>query len=193
MQTMRHLKSNAYTSMPWKNGGGVTTEIIVHPAGATMTDFDWRISMADVAQDGPFSIFPEIERTLSILEGNGMSLSIDGKDPVALTVESAPLPFAADVPVDATLTDGPIVDLNVMSRRGHFRHRVEKHRGELRLQPAFSTTTFIFAVDQAAVSSGSETIDLERRDGLLIEPGAAIAVRSADQSGQFFIVTFDRG
>ena len=40
---------------------------------------------------------------------------------------------------------------------------------------------------------GSETIDLERRDGLLIEPGAAIAVRSADQSGQFFIVTFDRG
>ncbi|MBM7325185.1 HutD family protein, partial [Agrobacterium sp. S2] len=49
--------------MPWKNGGGVTTEIIVHPAKASMADFDWRISMANVAQDGPFSIFPGVDRT----------------------------------------------------------------------------------------------------------------------------------
>lgn len=67
MQKMRHLENTAYTSMPWKNGGGVTTEIIVHPAKAPMADFDWRISMANVAQDGPFSIFPGVDRTLCIL------------------------------------------------------------------------------------------------------------------------------
>lgn len=85
--TEEHLHINAL-----KNGGGITTEIIVHPANASMADFDWRMSMADVAQDGPFSIFPGIDRTLCILEGAGMSLSIDEREPVVLAMDSDPRP-----------------------------------------------------------------------------------------------------
>lgn len=189
---MRHLQNTAYISMPWKNGGGVTTEIIVHPANASMADFDWRISMADVAQDGPFSIFPGIDRTLCILEGNGMSLSIDGREPVALTMESDPLPFAADVPVYAVLTDGPIIDLNVMSRRGHYAHRVEKHRGALTVHSTLSTVTVIFATDPLTVSSRGDTMHLQRRDCLLLERGAEFTVKGVKQDGRFFVVTFDQ-
>lgn len=189
---MRHLQKSTYTSMPWKNGGGVTTEIIVHPANASMSDFDWRISMANVAQDGPFSLFPGIDRTLCILEGNGMSLGIDAHEPVWLNTESAPLPFAADVPVDAVLTDGPIVDLNVMSRRGHYVHRVERHRGALTVHSTASTVTLIFATDAVSVSSTGETIHLQRRDGLLLEPGAEFAVNGFDEDSRFFVVTFDQ-
>ncbi|WCJ65072.1 HutD family protein [Agrobacterium tumefaciens] len=189
---MRHLQNSNYTSMPWKNGGGITTEIIVHPADASMADFDWRMSMADVAQDGPFSIFPGIDRTLCILEGAGMSLSIDEREPVVLATDSDPLPFAADVPVNAVLTDGPIVDLNVMSRRGHYTHRVERHRGALTVRSASSTMTIIFATEPVTVSSGGEIMHLQRRDSVLLERGTGFTAQAIEKDGRFFVVTFDQ-
>lgn len=123
---MRILRASEYKTMPWKNGGGVTVEIAIHPPGASVDAFDWRVSMATVAQDGPFSSFPGIDRTLAIIEGNGLALAISGHEPVALTTKSTPLPFAADVPVDATLMDGAIVDLNIMTRRFILRPRRAK-------------------------------------------------------------------
>lgn len=55
---MKIIRASEYKTMPWKNGGGVTVEIAIHPPGASVNAFDWRISMATVAQDGPFSSFP---------------------------------------------------------------------------------------------------------------------------------------
>lgn len=121
---MKILRAADHKRMPWKNGGGETVEIAISPAGAGLADFDWRVSMATVASDGPFSVFPGIDRTLSILEGNGMRLFIDGRRPVPLTQESEPLFFPADVPVAAELDDGAITDLNVMTRRSALRHSV---------------------------------------------------------------------
>lgn len=77
---MKILRASEYKTMPWKNGGGVTVEIAIHPPSASMDAFDWRISMATVAQDGPFSSFPGIDRTLAIIEGNGMALAIAGDE-----------------------------------------------------------------------------------------------------------------
>lgn len=122
---MKLLRQADYKRMPWKNGGGETTEIAVSPPTAGLDDFDWRISMALVKGDGPFSIFPGIDRTLSILEGNGMRLTIDGAR-FDLKLASAPLPFAGDVTTDAVLLDGAITDLNVMTRRGAYRHQVQR-------------------------------------------------------------------
>lgn len=111
--------------MPWKNGGGETVELLVHPAGAGLDAFDWRISMARVAADGPFSAFPGVDRTLTVLDGDGLALAIAGRDPIRLTPGSPPLAFAADAPCAGRLLGGPVTDLNVMTRRGHFVHAVE--------------------------------------------------------------------
>lgn len=119
------LRAAQHVAMPWKNGGGETREIAVHPPGASLDDFGWRISMASVRGDGPFSLFPGVERTLCILEGEGMELVIGNAPPVILTTASAPLPFACDIPCAARLIGGPVLDLNVMTRRGQFRHHVE--------------------------------------------------------------------
>ncbi len=128
---MRILRSADHRRMPWKNGGGETTEVIVSPANAGLDDFDWRVSMARVETDGPFSSFPGIDRTLAILEGEGLVLKLEGRIPIGLTSRSEPLPFPADVPTSAGLIGGPIVDLNVMSRRGKVRHSVERlHLGK---------------------------------------------------------------
>ncbi|WP_331372105.1 HutD/Ves family protein [Sinorhizobium chiapasense] len=123
---MKILRSNEYRRMPWKNGGGETVEIAVSPERASFSDFDWRISMATVASDGSFSSFPGIDRTLSILEGAGMTLAIEGRPPKLLTVADPPLSFPAEAPTSATLRDGPVIDLNVMTRRGVLKHRVRR-------------------------------------------------------------------
>jgi environmental stress-induced protein Ves len=110
--------------MPWKNGAGETTEIAVSPLGASLDAIDWRLSMASVAADGPFSIFEGIDRTLAVLEGEGIRLSFGNSAPVALSPSSPPFCFRGDVSVTGNLLGGPITDFNVMTRRGTFRHQV---------------------------------------------------------------------
>ena len=126
---MRIIRAADCLVMPWKNGGGATTEIAVAPEGASLNDFDWRISMAHVGQDGPFSSFPGIDRTLSVLTGAGITLAFGDGEHARLDRSSMPHPFAADRAVEGQLVDGPIDDLNVMSRRDRWRHRVERLSG----------------------------------------------------------------
>lgn len=123
---MRILRASNYRRMRWKNGGGETTEIIVSPDGAALDAFNWRVSMAHVATDGPFSLFLGVDRTLAVLNGNGIRLRVDGIGEVDLTKASAPFAFAADSAAGADLIDGPIHDLNVMSRRGVVRHTLSR-------------------------------------------------------------------
>jgi environmental stress-induced protein Ves len=123
---MRHLPKSHFKSMPWKNGGGETIEILNDPDGAGLDDFQWRISMARVAQDGAFSNFPQIDRHLAVLDGDRMDLIIDGKPACRLTPESQAFSFAGDVLVEAVLGQGPITDLNVMVRRGAWLATVER-------------------------------------------------------------------
>lgn len=112
--------------MPWKNGGGETAEIAVFPPAAGLSEFGWRISMATVSSDGPFSAFPGIDRTLTILSGTGMELAIAERAAVTLDPQSPPLAFPADVATSARLTGGTVIDLNIMTRRGTFTHHVER-------------------------------------------------------------------
>lgn len=112
--------------MPWKNGGGETREIVVSPAGATLETLDWRVSLATVAEDGPFSVFKGVQRTLCVIHGSGIQLQTGDRAPVDLHVTSAPYAFDGEVATSARLIAGPIEDLNVMSRRGRFRHGVRR-------------------------------------------------------------------
>ena len=108
------LASSRHRRMPWKNGGGETVEVAVYPEGSDLAGFGWRVSMATVASDGPFSSFPGVDRTLAVLSGDGMELEIDGMGRQVLGPHGAPLAFPADAPTFARLTGGPITDLNVM-------------------------------------------------------------------------------
>jgi environmental stress-induced protein Ves len=123
---MRIIRAGDCRTTPWKNGGGSTTEIAIGPAGASLEDFDWRISMARVAADGPFSDFPGIDRTLAVIKGGGMVLTIGDRPRATLSRGSDPVSFSGDTPTSARLTAGEITDLNVMTRRGRFGHRVER-------------------------------------------------------------------
>ena len=175
---MRILRATDHKRMPWRNGGGETVEIAVFPETAALGDFDWRVSMATVATDGPFSIFEGIDRTLSILTGNGMSLAIDSRQAMLLTKSSEPLAFAADVPVTATLANGPITDLNVMTRRGRLVHSVETIPIDGSREEALPAGTVLLLCRDGSVACGygGETADLENDDALLIDDDRSSSV-----------------
>ena len=85
---MRIVRRAELTGQPWRNGGGVTWQIAAGPDGADVARFDWRLSMAEVAADGPFSAFAGIDRTLTLLQGAGLELDFGGAA-VRLAVRSA--------------------------------------------------------------------------------------------------------
>ncbi len=157
---MRILRAADYRVMPWKNGGGTTTEIAVAPQGAGLDDFDWRISMARVEGSGPFSSFTGIDRTLSVLEGEGIVLDIAGRPSARLTALSAPLSFPGDVPTGATLIGGPITDLNVMTRRSRMTHAVERLSvsGDLEIEPAADTPLVLTVAGVRIFTDGNPSL-----------------------------------
>ncbi|MBV2182925.1 MAG: HutD family protein [Rhizobium sp.] len=108
---------------------GETVELAVFPPGASVGDFDWRISMASLVADGAFSLFPGDRPDPVHPVGEGLSLSVEGHQTVDLTPGTPPHFFSPDRPTSASLTAGPVADLNVMTRRGRFAHRVTRHQG----------------------------------------------------------------
>ena len=123
MTTHCVLSPSDYRRMPWKNGGGRTTEIAAHPAGSGTASFVWRVSVADVEKDGPFSRFPDVDRTLVLLEGMGMRLSGDG-EPLELRAPFEPIGFSGDIELTCGLIAGPVRDFNLMVRRGAARGEI---------------------------------------------------------------------
>lgn len=179
--------------MPWKNGGGVTTEIVVSPAAAGLDDFDWRVSMARVENGGPFSQFAGIDRTLAVLEGEGISLDIAGRPSVAVTKAAAPLSFPADTPTMAALIAGPITDLNVMTRRSRMTHAVERLviSAPLEIQPK-ADTTLILSLDGEITVAGAMPARLGPLDTLLVEPNAGRMLIEPAGITTLFVVRIDR-
>lgn len=118
-----------YRRFAWKNGLGSTTEIAVHPPRADFEHFVWRASVADVAQDGPFSTFPGIDRTLVLLQGAGMRLTGEG-EPLEIRALHEPVAFAGDVGLHCALNAGAVRDFNLMVRRGIARGEVFVVRDE---------------------------------------------------------------
>jgi environmental stress-induced protein Ves len=168
---MRIIHAADYRRMPWKNGGGETTEIAVSPPGAALDGFAWRISMARVASDGPFSLFPGIDRTLMILAGSGIRLAIAGRPPVDLTAFSDPLAFPGDIAAAARLIEGPVVDLNVMTRRGRLTHDVTRLRLDEPIGLAIDADAALLLchAGSVAVATSDGTARLGALDSLLVE------------------------
>lgn len=167
---MRVLRAKDYRRMPWKNGGGETLEIAVEPPQAALDTFDWRISMARVERDGPFSQFPGVDRTLTVVSGQGCEIHVDQSPPSELTPISDPFAFSGDAATHATLIRGAVTDLNVMTRRATHRHVVQRLRfvGSRELK-ATAALTALFVVDgRLQVVSVDDGANLHAFDVLLL-------------------------
>jgi environmental stress-induced protein Ves len=114
---MNLVRCDAVEPQPWRNGCGLTRELLAWPPRAGPHD-DWalRISVADIRADGPFSAFAGIDRWFVVLEGNGVVLALpEGKR--CIDAGDAPLPFRGEAAPPCELLDGPTRDLNLMLKR----------------------------------------------------------------------------
>lgn len=175
---------------PWKNGAGITREIAVGPEGSGASEFDWRFSLAEVEQDAPFSAFPGIDRCIVLLRGAGLRLrSGDAKLDHRLDQPLAPFHFSGDMPLEATLIDGPSSDFNVMTRRSAWCCEVTAHHGNIEL--AGADVTLLLCSEGEWIVAGTKPQALRPMQALLWRaPSPRISVRalSPNQAGALLLV-----
>ena len=130
------VSKNTFQRAVWKNGLGHTDQIGIHPLNADLrrADFLWRVSSARIEQASDFSLFPNHDRVIVILEGGGVKLThhfpeLNEEETVELP-ESEPYEFPGDVKSRCELLGGAVTDLSVFIRKGEVGARVECLRFE---------------------------------------------------------------
>jgi environmental stress-induced protein Ves len=146
--------------MPWANGRGTSFEIASDRNESE--EWTWRLAMAPVNEDGAFSRIECVNRFLAVVQGNGMLLSVDRKK-----LQCQPMQvvrFRGDAITDATLTDGPITDINLMIRR-------KEADGEMAIfseaGPLNGASIVVAVGGSAQLQCGSSTIELGLHDSIL--------------------------
>jgi environmental stress-induced protein Ves len=192
---MRRLDHATFRTMPWKDGGGTTTEVLTVPAGATLDTFEARVSFARVESDGPFSRFVGIDRTLVLTAGNGILLDTVDESVTLLESTSPPFVFAGDDPCGATLKDGPVSDLNVMSRRSVMKHRAIRVKldAEQSLACAGALSVIVILSGDLTATDDAGALTLTTGDVLTLAPGEPLViVRPSGAGAEVLLVDFTR-
>lgn len=139
------IPQNLFKNIPWKNGKGVTLELALNDGG-TLNQFDWRLSIAKVDNDGEFSDFNGYTRNLVLIDGKGVLLNhnesqIDRLDNI-LDFST----FDGSNKTHATLIAGPITDLNLMTRTRDFAGSVETFSGSHKITLKYSQLCFVYGL-----------------------------------------------
>jgi environmental stress-induced protein Ves len=171
--SIQRFDLNEIAAQPWKNGAGTTREIARDGPPET---FNWRLSLAQVEHDAPFSAYRGIDRCIVLMSGAGMQLRADdGGIDHRLDAPLVPFHFSGDAALTATLIDGASSDFNVMTRRGAFRSEVTCHRAGVNLERAHVVLLLCSAGHWIMHLGGSH--ELSPMQALLVRaPPAAIAI-----------------
>jgi environmental stress-induced protein Ves len=171
----RLLPQAGFRAMPWRNGGGTTWEIAQGNFDGG-EGWDWRLSRAEIASDGPFSVFPQIDRVLTVIEGEGITLRLDDAAPRTLYA-GEDIRFAGEVSVGCTLVDGPTRDLNLMVDR-----RAAQFRTDGPMTAPEGAVLVLYAFEDVVVAMGQERMTVLAGDAAMGEGGSAECV-----SGRAFV------
>ncbi|MDO7538754.1 HutD family protein [Acinetobacter nosocomialis] len=166
------IRADQYTKMLWKNGAGFTLEIARSQGEA---DFDWRISMADVTTSGPFSLFPNKQRIISVLDGQGIVLHVD-ELPAKTLKQGDIFAFHGESQVQSELLEGAIRDLNLIYDPAKYHARFQ-WLNDAAEQAFISSADLIFIFNQGSETqvnvddhsvqiAAHETLKIEKKSGV---------------------------
>lgn len=186
----RVLPAYEYRRTRWRNGGGWTREIHAEP-GAGEVDWDWRLSIAEVTADGPFSAFPGVDRELVLLSGEGLRLVFADDEPVEVRPPYGRHRFAGEAAVQGELIDGPTHDFNLMWRR-------DRYDADLWRRPLVgamvvfadpgTTWALHLLAGQARFADGSGLPDLAMGDTALLQAGSTRLRHVLDGAGEALLM-----
>lgn len=148
------LPRAAYRRSAWKNGGGVTHEIIRVPVDG---DFQWRLSVAEIVRSGPFSDFTGYSRTMVLLAGEGLTLRAPGGGSTVLSAPGQLIQFDGATSMQCELTGGPCTDLNLMVAHavGAIGAHVQTLQEPVTVPSARLQTRVVFALQQSVALTDS--------------------------------------
>jgi uncharacterized protein len=132
------------TPTPWRNGGGMTHELVVFPV---REHWHWRMSIAAIDRPGPFSRFEGVQRWLTVLQGGGVRLSVGGTSHT-LTPASEPLAFDGAAEALCEPLGGATLDFNLMVRQG--RGHMQRVCGDIALAVASGSAIALWSGNEAA-------------------------------------------
>ena len=112
---MKIIRQDEYREGRWRNGMGVSWDIASDSSEAD--GFGWRLALARIDSDVPFSIYPGVDRIFTLVEGGGVDLDLEGVGTLAATRPYVPHPFPCDVPAQCRLRAAPCRALNLFTRR----------------------------------------------------------------------------
>jgi uncharacterized protein len=162
------LDPDQYVRTPWKNGGGVTTDI-------AFDDDVWRFSRTPITVAGPFSDYTGFDRMQVVVAGSGLVLQtpageIDERQPFR------PVRFAGETPIASRLESGPVEVVNLLGDRSRVSVDLAVlEAGRTRdLGPGLHIA--YCPGGRARLRIDNETYDLEADGGLRIEENKERAV-----------------
>lgn len=160
---MQHIIFKDLIETPWKNGKGTTRQIAIYPENANINDFIWRISAATVDALGPFSTFNNITRSLTLLQGDKVTLKINNQS-IDMHPNTQPITFSGDALTELIQCDAPALDFGVMSNNDHAKHTlVHADFNDGQTYQRKSSTTLVLALKPCKI----DNYDLNAFDSLL--------------------------
>ena len=191
----RVVPANEYRRERWRNGFGWTREIHAQASRPGGADWDWRLSIAEIEQDAPFSTFPGIDRELVLLHGNGLRLRFDDGEACLLEPPHGRLRFAGERAVTGELVDGTTHDFNLMWRRdaidAQLWHRPLVGPMVVFAEPGEAWALHLIA-GQARFADDSALPDLAAGDTALLQAGNARLRHVIDGGGELLVARLSR-
>ena len=188
---MRVLRLADLVAKPWKNGGGSTREYAVHPPEAGTGRFFWRLSRARVDRHGAFSVFPGVDRTLTVVDGDTVDLLFPDRR-VRLDQTTPPYRFRGEVPIDCRIPGAPIEDLNVMTLRTNWRHEVRRQTVDAPTSVALEGDhAFLVAVTPLRARTPTAIVELAAGDALDFDTPVPLDLEPVGAPGEALLVRLD--
>ena len=188
----RVIPANEYRRMRWRNGAGWTREIHAEPSA---DDWDWRLSIAEIERDAPFSPFLGVDRELVLLSGNGLRLRFGDGGAHELLPPHQRLRFAGERAVVGELLDGRTEDFNLMWRRDAVRAELW-HRPLVGAMVVFvdpgSTWVLHLLAGRARIDGERPLGWLAQGDTALLTAGDARMRYPIDGGGEALLIRIDR-
>ncbi|WP_019029269.1 HutD/Ves family protein [Colwellia piezophila] len=171
-----------FKTIPWKNGLGHTTELAISDGG-NLDDFDWRLSIASVVNDGDFSNFAGYQRNLILIEGNGLILDHRNGDVDKLTKLLDISHFDGASKTHGALVNGGIKDFNIMTKQGSFAAQIDTYPAKKQVSLSPNSGTLVFAYSL----SGDMTIEHDKNTTNVTEGALVQLENQADNQSAITI------
>jgi environmental stress-induced protein Ves len=128
LATLEIIRRDEFSEGRWPNGAGISWDIASAPPNVAPSEKNWRFSTALIERDAPFSMLPGVDRIITLIDGAGFMLDVDGLDELLINRPFVPTPFPGDSPAACRVEGGASTVLNLLLARSRIAAEVSVHR-----------------------------------------------------------------